>query len=341
MDVQDQTQPEGAAPEPTTDAPAEESYDQLLERAAAAMDEAAPEQDEQPAQEPAGEPAEPEAAPEPAAEPEAAEGPAEDKDQAPPWQFAQLRRQQKAIAREREELQKLADELRPLKDDLSAMPDPRRDPLAFSDWAAARAGLTPAQLYERQTHRQLRDGQPDPAAEVEAMRRELDQFKAAQAKREQEAAARAEQARQAELLREDVGGVGQALTSVGQYAAAWPKERFEREAQAAVQWAYQNAPEMTYEAIAGALESMAKAEYEQWHGQLQKTLGGNATEDRDTSKARDGQGPPGAAAPKPAGTPMPRSTLTNNDAAQGGAAHRELTDEERWAKAGELLAAGT
>lgn len=322
-------------------------YDALLEQAGEAL---AEDGQDSPA-EPVEDAPEAKDDAEPTDEDKAAEEPVEAKDErpeeeqakdekAPAWQFAQLRRQQKAMAQERDELRKLADELKPLKDDLSAMPDPRRDPLAFTDWAAGRAGLTPSQLYELATHRQLKQGEPDPVAEVAAMRAELDALKAEQAKRAEAKAEQAKQAQAAELLQADVGGVGQAAIAVGKYAAAWPKGRLEREAQAAVQWAYRNAPEMTYEAIAAGLEGLAKSEYIA----MQQALGeatATPVEDRDTSNTRDGQGTPGAGASKPAGASAPRSTLTNNDAAQSGSAHRELTDEERYARAGAALAEST
>lgn len=340
MAPQDPIATEGAAPEVSV----ADTPEGRIAAAAAALASDPPADDEGAAEapEPAEDaPPEAEAAEPPAAEPEAAEAqePPAEPDGELAWRFAQLRRQERAIQKQQRELKELADRLERQKSDYESAPDARRDPLGFADWAANRAGLTPQQLYELQTHRAIK-GKPDPEQEMESLRAEVEALKLERQRERAEAEKLASEQQRESAFAADVAEVSR-LQEPGfarrwPHAAAWPKDRLQMEARAAVQWAYQSHPDMSHTELADVLERVAKQEWDHMH----KTLGaGLGTEDRETSQARDGQGTPAADAAKPAGKkPRSTATLTNDDAAQGSGVIGELSDAERLKRAGEALA---
>ncbi len=276
------------------------------------------------------------------------EPPKPEGDGAKAWEYAQARRLKKQADRQLAAVDQRLAALEQRERAIAAIPDPRTDTLGHFRAMAERAGMTEQQYLERVTGAQLRDGEPDPAQQYEHLQGQIAELKADKEQQAQAAQQRAVNQQRQSVVDSAVAGAMElhdpniSADVKAQAAERWPwvaraepaaMRREMTEAAAAQYRAWEQRGELHLhdqsDLIAEAA-GMVEQRYASLFGAPPKT-----TEDRDTSKARDGQGTPDAQASKPAGE-KPRS-LTNKDAALGGTTRRTLTDEDRWESAGSAL----
>ena len=204
------------------------------------------------------------------------------------------------------------------------------DPVQAMHLMAKRAGMEPAEYYAKMTERHMGDGAPG----VRELRGDLEALKADNERIRKESAQRFEQhqtqqrdrflqARAAEIM-----GVQEhdALKKQFPHLASIPQHKFADEVLQSVYWAAKNQPDWLDDPIAFAerLDNAAKAEYIEWqerYAALSQVDGTPAKAPVSGNGSRKSTG---------------KSAVTATDTASGGTA-RDLSDEERMAKANAML----
>lgn len=205
----------------------------------------------------------------------------------------------------------------------------RTDPVAAMAELAKESGTDPVDFYARLSERHLNDGQPgmrEVKSELAALRAENERIRTETEERyhkaQQENRQRFLEARAAEIM-----GVKEhaALRAQFPYLASIPKSKFADEVLQSVHWAAANRPEWLQDPIAFAerLDLAAKAEYEEWQSEYSSLT---------TSAGTAKPAPQGNGTRKTPG----KTAITATDTASG-SAERELSPEERLAKANAML----